>query len=168
MTVQTPDTLPQPDIRTLEEIERGVTAINDRRAAYKRDTLSALRIAVQAEGETYKAALIEAARYDRPAPSRASLDTAEAELRKGEEYLAAFDGAIQAIEPERRRAQDRQETARRDALLEELATCRADVARQRAIAAAATEAANAAEHRILPLNEEITRLNLRVGPPARS
>jgi len=121
---------------------------------------------VKAEGETYSAALVEAVGYDRTPPSRASLDTAEAELRKGQEYLAAFDGAIQAIEPERRRAEDRQLRAQRDAYREERETMRRDSANAQQHAAHRQKVVETCEQRIQVLNQEITRLEMRVGPPS--
>lgn len=167
MTAQA-SVLQQPDIRTLEEIEREISAIKDRRAILERETLPALRAAVKADGDTYKAALIQATRYDRPRPSRASLDTAEAELRNGEEHLAAFDGAVQAIEPERRRAEDRQLRTQRDAYLQERETMRRDSADAQQHAARWQQVVETCEQRILVLNQEIARLEMRVGPPSHS
>jgi hypothetical protein len=151
------DTLPQPDIRTLEEIEREIAAIQRRKAEFANTTLSALRIVVQAEGETHRAALVQAVRADGPTPSRESLDRAERELREAEEYIAAFDDIYTALATERQGAINRQLQADREANAAERMRLRAALPALEAALHAAQLAINehAARHQQL-INECFT------------
>jgi len=153
--------------RTLEAIEQDILGRRQRVEGLEQK-LPELRAARTAAEVIYYAARQEAALIDAPMPARSGIDQAEEAIRDTEERIAGLRDSITALEPERRRAQDRQEAAQRDALLEERATCLAEIARHRAEAAAATGAANLGEARIPALNAEITRLNMRVGEPGQS
>jgi hypothetical protein len=124
-TTAVAETLAQPDIRTLEEIDREIASVGRRRAAHVNTTLSALKIAMQAEQEIHRAALVAAVRADAPTPSRESLDRAERALREAEEHLAAFDGVHAVLATERQGAINRQLQATRAANTAERACLRA-------------------------------------------
>jgi hypothetical protein len=151
MSTQTPDTPPQPALRTREEIEREISNIQRRRAEFANGTLSALRIAVQAEGETHRAALIEAVRAEQPPPSREPLERAERALREAEEHLAAFDGVHAVLATERQAAIARQLAATRAANAAERACLRAALPALEAALRVAQRAVyeNAARHQQL-------------------
>jgi hypothetical protein len=123
-TTAVAETLAQPDIRTVEAIDEEIRTIQRRKAEYVNVTVSALRIAVQAEDEMYKAALVAAVRADRPAPPREFLNKAETALRHAEEHVEAFAGVYTVLATERQGAIARQLAATRAANTAERASLR--------------------------------------------
>jgi chromosome segregation ATPase len=96
-------------------VEEEIAAVRARRAEFERAVLSASEAAEKAEGEAHHARLVTAVRKNRPAPSRESLDTAEAAVRRAKEQLLAFDAALADLGAECQAAISRELHAKRAA-----------------------------------------------------
>jgi len=106
-------------------VEEEIAAVRARRAEFERAVLSASEAAEKAEGEAHHARLVTAVRKNRPAPSRESLDTAEAAVRRAKEQLLAFDAALADLGAELQAAINRELQATREANAAERACLRA-------------------------------------------
>ena len=100
----------EPGRRILEAIDLDILGRRQRMEGreHKRPELDAAREEAKV---MYAAALQEAALSDAPLPSRDAIDEAERAIAENEARIVGLRDAITALEPERRRAIERQERA---------------------------------------------------------
>jgi hypothetical protein len=140
-----------PEPQSRGAIEAEITAVSARRAEFLRDVLLAVEAAEKAEGDALRAALVSAVRANRPAPSRESLNKAEAAVRQSKEQLVAFDVALADLGAERLTAINRERQAEREANTAEMERLAAALPGLQAAAHAAQLAVseNASRHQSL-------------------